>query len=101
MAVRREFMPILIDHGVQLVIAGHEHHYERFVPIDGTTVVVTGGGGRGTRRVEPGPTTAFGLQVAHFVYLVISGEELRLWAIDATGQTFDTARLLRGPPRRR
>jgi hypothetical protein len=33
--------------------------------------------------------------VAHFVYLVVERDRLRLWAIDASGRTFDTALLAR------
>jgi len=34
-------------------------------------------------------------QVAHIVYLEVMADEIRLWAIDASGQTFDTARITR------
>jgi acid phosphatase type 7 len=95
---RKAFVPILTRHRVPLVITGHEHDYERLYPPGGVVYVVSGGGGRGTRRVhEGGEYSAFAAQVAHFVYIVIEGERLRLWAIDASGQTFDTATLARAP----
>lgn len=94
---RDAFVPILARHRVALVLAGHEHDYERFRPLGGITHVVTGGGGRGTRRLRaPSPDTAFAAQVAHFVYLVVERDRIRLWAVDASGQTFDTATLVRG-----
>jgi acid phosphatase type 7 len=94
LGVRNSLVPIFARHEVALVITGHEHDYERREPVDGVTYLVTGGGGRGTRRVSKlGPGGAFAEQVAHFVYLEVSDEEIRLWAIDATGQTFDTARI--------
>ena len=37
---------ILADGGVDVVLAGHDHHYERFVPIDGIRSFVVGTGGR-------------------------------------------------------
>lgn len=37
--------PLLARHGVDLVLQGHEHGYERSQAIDGVTYVVTGGGG--------------------------------------------------------
>jgi phosphatidylserine/phosphatidylglycerophosphate/cardiolipin synthase-like enzyme len=50
--VRQAFDPIFERNGVQLVITGHEHDYERTVPINvsnpsgaGVTYIVTGGGG--------------------------------------------------------
>jgi 2',3'-cyclic-nucleotide 2'-phosphodiesterase (5'-nucleotidase family) len=41
--------PILRRHHVDLVLAGHDHHYERTHPIDGITYVVSGGGCKTTR----------------------------------------------------
>lgn len=95
---RRAFVPTLTRHGVPLVLAGHEHHYERLHPPGGGTYIISGGGGRGTRRPAAGAEhSAFAAQVAHFVYIAIDGDRLRLWAIDASGQTFDTATLARRP----
>lgn len=94
LAVRETLVPILTRHRVALVITGHEHDYERRDPVDGVHYLITGGGGRGTRRIDSrGKGSAFAEQVAHFVYLVVTPDEIRLWAIDATGQTFDTARI--------
>ena len=95
-AVRDRLVPILTRHRVALVITGHEHDYERREPVDGVHYLITGGGGRGTRRVSSlGKGSAFAEQVAHFVYLVVTPDQIRLWAIDATGQTFDTASINR------
>ncbi len=93
---RAAFAPILARHRVALVLTGHEHDYERFHPRESVTFVVTGGGGRGTRRVTGGADgSAFAAQVAHFLYIIVERDRLRLWAIDASGQTFDTLELLR------
>jgi hypothetical protein len=95
---RRALVPILTRHRVPLVITGHEHHYERLHLPGGATYLITGGGGRGTRRLAAGAQhSAFAAQVAHFVHIAIDGDRLRLWAIDASGQTFDTATLARMP----
>ena len=37
--------------GVDVALAGHDHHYERFAPIDGIRSFVVGTGGRGTYPV--------------------------------------------------
>ncbi len=88
--VRDTFSPLFERYGVQVVFAGHDHDYERTEPIDGVTYVVTGGGGRGTRPVGSSSYTAFSEDVLHFVYGELAGDELRLHAIDATGQRFDS-----------
>jgi hypothetical protein len=81
---------------VKLVLAGHEHDYERTRPVDGVTYVITGGGGKGTRPVGKGSWTAFSDAVIHFVYVTVEGDVLRLHAIDATGREFDGLELRRG-----
>ena len=93
--VQKWFMPLFVKHRVPLVLAGHDHHYERTNTIDGVTYVVTGGGGRGTRGVGQSDFTAFSEQVCNFVYVTINGNELTLHAIDGTGQEFDSLRLTR------
>jgi acid phosphatase type 7 len=87
---RRLFAPIFEKHGVQLVLAGHDHHYERSRPQSGVTYVVTGGGGVGTRPVGASDFTAFAESVLHFVYVTVLGDTLTLHAIDATGTEFDS-----------
>jgi acid phosphatase type 7 len=84
------FVPILEAHGVDLVLAGHDHHYERFLPQAGVTYVVTGGGGRGTRGVSGGPLTAFAEGVIHCVVVEVAGDALSVHAIDGVGREFDS-----------
>lgn len=88
---QRLFVPILRSHGVDLVLSGHEHDYERFNPIDGVVYVVSGGGGRGTRSVGAGRMTAFSEAVLHFVYVEVTRSMLTLHAIDGVGREFDQA----------
>lgn len=88
-SVQKLFVPIFERHGVDLVLAGHDHDYERTEPQNGVNYLVTGGGGRGTRAVGSSSFTAFSEQVLNFVYVEIEGNQLRLHAIDATGDEFD------------
>ena len=90
MGLRNKMAPIMKRHGVQLVLAGHDHNYERMVPQDGVAYVVTGGGGRGTRSVGSSSFTAFAEDVIHFVQVEVGVDELTLHAIDATGREFDS-----------
>jgi hypothetical protein len=91
--VRRKFSPIFERYAVQVVFAGHDHDYERTAPQNGVTYLVTGGGGRGTRAVGRSSFTEFSERVAHFTYVVVDGDELTLYAVDALGDVFDTARI--------
>lgn len=84
------FVPLFERHAVPLVLAGHDHDYERTVAMNGVTYVVSGGGGRGTRPVGDSAFTAFSEAVCHFVYVTVSAEQLTLHAIDGVGQEFDS-----------
>jgi hypothetical protein len=95
-AVQKAFSPLFARYGVQVVFSGHDHDYERTTPIDGVTYIVTGGGGHGTRPVGSSSYTAYSEDVLHFVYAEVTGDQMLLHAIDATGREFDSARIQRG-----
>jgi acid phosphatase type 7 len=92
---RKHFVPVLERHRVQLVLSGHEHHYERFKPINGVTYIITGGGGRRLRELSPSPQTAYGEAVLHFVYAEVEGETMLVHAVDAVGRQFDSTKIQR------
>lgn len=89
-SLQKFFVPVFEKHHVQLVLAGHDHDYERIKPRNGVAYVVTGGGGAGTRIVGESSFTAFSDAVIHFVYVEVGTTELVLHAVDATGVEFDS-----------
>lgn len=89
-SLRTKLAPVFERNHVQLVLAGHDHDYERMIPQNGVNYVVTGGGGIGTRPVGKSSFTAFSAEVIHFVYGEIGADKLVLHAIDATGVEFDS-----------
>ena len=89
MNVRSTFGPILERHHVDLVLAGHDHDYERMKPQNGVNYVVSGGGGHDLRGVGQSDFTAFSDTVLHFVCVSVEPHQLVLHAIDATGREFD------------
>jgi acid phosphatase len=84
------FVPLLEKHAVDLVLTGHDHHYERFRPINGVTYVVTGGGGRGVRLIGSQPLSAYAEPVIHLVAIEVENDRLTLHAIDGVGREFDS-----------
>lgn len=54
LGIRQEWMPLLHKYGVDLVVAGHEHHYERELPVRGTT---------GTSLLTPQPVPMSGATI--------------------------------------
>jgi hypothetical protein len=94
--VRAVFGPMFDRHHVDLVLSGHEHDYERTIPIretaDGgpTVYVVTGGGGA---KLYPAATawwTAASRSAFHYMRGVIESCKLTLEAVGLTGTVFDS-----------
>jgi hypothetical protein len=86
--VRTLLAPILTRHGVQLVLSGHDHDYQRSVPIEGVTYVVSGAGS-GTRGTGEDEFTAASWSWGHFVDVAITGDRLVLRAVAHDGTVFD------------
>ncbi|HWO20989.1 MAG TPA: metallophosphoesterase family protein [Kofleriaceae bacterium] len=89
-SLRKALEPIFQKHHVQLVLAGHDHNYERMTPQKGVQHIVTGGGGVGTRPVGVSSFTAFSEDVIHFVYVDVRTDEAIVHAVDANGLEFDS-----------
>lgn len=87
--IQRDLAPLLARLGFDLVLSGHEHHYERFRPQGGVTYVVTGGGGGMLYRAAGGPSTAAVRNEHHFVGVTIAGDTLALRAIGERGRVLD------------
>ncbi len=75
-AMQAAFVPMFRRYEVDLVMAGHEHDYQRSHPIDGITYVVSGGGGAELRETGAADFTAFSDSVHHFVSVTIEPERL-------------------------
>ncbi|MDX2088392.1 MAG: metallophosphoesterase family protein [Kofleriaceae bacterium] len=87
--LRKALAPVVEKHGVQLVLAGHDHHYERMKTQNGVDYIVSGGGGRGTRPTSVSSFTEIADEVIHFMYGEILEDKMVLHAIDGTGREFD------------
>jgi predicted phosphodiesterase len=85
-------------YGVELVIAGHDHNYERTKPIDGVTYVVSGSAGAPIRPVNPRWFTAEARTEPHYVLIDVESNRMILRAVNLKGDTFDTAVLEDNPP---
>ena len=79
--------------GVDLVLTGHDHGYERTKPINGTTYIVTGGGGQRLYPSGSSEFTAAGRSTHHFIRIDVRPETLTLQAIGVDGRAFDAATL--------
>jgi 3',5'-cyclic AMP phosphodiesterase CpdA len=88
--VRRAFGPAFVRHGVDVVLAGHEHDYQRSKPINGTTYIVSGAAthlrATGKRRF-----TVSAHARHHFLDLWVIDEQLIIQPVGHDRQPFDRA----------
>lgn len=78
---RAAFTPLFARYGVALAVSGHDHDYQRSVPLAGVTYVVSGAGA-GTRRTGERDFTAVSFSWHHFLELGVYPDELVLRAIN-------------------
>jgi 3',5'-cyclic AMP phosphodiesterase CpdA len=88
--VRRIYAPVFARHGVQLVLSGHDHDYQRSKPIHGVTYVVSGAAA-GTRRTGDASFTATSFSWHHFVDIGVFDDRLVLRAVNQDGRVADEA----------
>jgi 3',5'-cyclic AMP phosphodiesterase CpdA len=74
--------------GADVVLAGHDHHYERTHPVDGITYVVSGGGCK-TTRVGRSTFTAAATSALQFLLIDIDDDRLAGHCIGVGGATID------------
>ena len=96
----RQLLPVYERHGVDLVLNGHVHLYERTHPIrdgkvdlkDGIVHLTTGGGGGGLENFVPHSSwiKAAGRVDYHTCIFQVDGRSIHLKAFDKDGILFDT-----------
>jgi hypothetical protein len=96
-AVDERWVPLFGPAGVDLVLNGHDHAYQRFAPIDGVTYVVQGAGGAHLYPVSSilcpsgTPNPAVAVDDHHlFLYLTASRYRLAGRAVTADGEVVDS-----------
>jgi hypothetical protein len=95
--VRRQLEPLFVRHGVEVGLGGHEHVYERLVPLNGVQYFTSGAAGALRKDdLRPSALTAAGFDDdTHFMLIEISGDDLYFQTISRTGQTVDSGRFAR------
>jgi 3',5'-cyclic AMP phosphodiesterase CpdA len=79
--VRAVFQPVFERYGVQLVLSGHDHDYQRSTPINGVTYIVSGAGS-GTRRTGEEDFTAVSFSWHHFLDVNVFSDRLVVRAVN-------------------
>jgi predicted phosphodiesterase len=95
--LRAQLEPLLLEHGVQVVFAGHEHFYERLKPQKGIHYFVNGGGA----KLRPGDITRTAMTAKgfdsdrSFMLVEIDGDVLRFQTLARTGKKVDQGEIRR------
>jgi 3',5'-cyclic AMP phosphodiesterase CpdA len=90
--LRRFLEPLFLEYGVKVVLAGHEHFYERLKPQKGIYYFISGGSAKLRRdNIARTNLTAKGFdQDNHFMLMEIDGDTLYYQTISRPGATIDT-----------
>jgi len=91
--VREAFTPLFEKYGVQLVLCGHDHDYQRSKSINGVTYVISGAAAK-HRPANRADFTEVAWSTYHFVDLVLWSDRLVIRAINQSGEMFGTVTLL-------
>lgn len=85
--------PIFLKHGVNMVLAGHEHFYERIKPQKGVYYFISGAGGKlrsgDVNDRSPLTEKAFDRDMS-FMLAEIAGDQFYFQVISRTGETVDS-----------
>lgn len=88
--LRKVLEPILVRNHADLYLAGHDHDYERFNPIQGVNYIVSGGGGSflyDFRQIDLHSLVR--IKTIHFLLFSATDTDLWMKAINRYGETVD------------
>jgi predicted phosphodiesterase len=89
--LKAKLAPIFAKHKVPLYLCGHDHGYERSIPLDDTIYIVNGGGGAPLYKFGRSPHTAFVSSQFSFMTFDVYQDKIITKAIATDGKVFDRA----------
>jgi len=96
--LREVVEPLFVKYGVNVVLAGHEHFYERMKPQKGIYYFVSGAGGQlrsgDVSDVSPLTEKSYDRDM-HFMLFEVAGDQMYFQAISRTGETVDSGVIAR------
>jgi predicted MPP superfamily phosphohydrolase len=96
--LREALEPLFVQYGVNVVLTGHDHVYERVKPQQGIYYFVSGAAGKlrkgDIKRPSPLTDKAYD-QDLHFMLFEVVDDQMYFQTISRTGQTIDTGVMAR------
>jgi predicted phosphodiesterase len=96
--LRKVIEPLFVKYGVDVVLTGHDHVYERIKPQRGIHYFVSGAGGKlrsgDINRSSPLIDKAYDRDL-HFMLFEVAGNQMYFQAVTRTGETVDTGVIAR------
>ena len=86
--VQENWVPLFTGYDVPLVLAGHDHDYQRSRPLEGVTYIVSGGAAK-LRPTGAEDFTAVSASVLHYLDLLVYPDKIVGRAIDQSGKLVD------------
>jgi predicted MPP superfamily phosphohydrolase len=95
--LQRVLEPVFVKHGVNVVLTGHEHFYERIKPQKGIYYFISGAGGKlRTNGLKATNLTEKSFdQDLHFMLFEVAADQMHFQVITRTGKTVDSGTLIR------
>lgn len=84
------WVPLFEQYGVDLVIGGHDHNYQRIGPKNGVHYLVTGGGGAPGYPVKHDAAIKKSFDINHYVVIEVDGGKVKWWTKDKHGKVLDS-----------
>ncbi|MFO7882344.1 MAG: metallophosphoesterase [Kosmotogaceae bacterium] len=81
-------VPLFEKHGVDLVVSGHDHNYQR-IKKENINYIVTGGGGAHLSSINEGEDLVIGLSIHHYIEFSYSPGVIDAKVIDINGNLID------------
>jgi hypothetical protein len=103
--IRDDLLPLFDEYAVDIVFMGHDHDYERTVPLRddqevapgaGTIYITTGGGGASLRDMDRSDFTAYAESEFHVTHVTVNGGMLRSEMVRPDGVVRDAVVLSKG-----
>jgi len=96
--LREVVEPIFVKYGVDVVLTGHDHVYERIKPQKGIYYFVSGAGGQlrsgDVKASSPLTEKAYDRDM-HFMLFEVAGDQMYFQTISRTGETIDSGMIVR------